>query len=101
MRTSETRKEKIKTHSSTPMNILQKDIEIHRIDVGCGQYEYQLIIQGDPCKAVPSGDAFACGLVNIGSEGSIHLELYRNNDIIPDTDFNDPNTYIVPITIKS
>lgn len=83
-------------------NLLQRDIEIHRISAETQKFEYQLLINGDPCKAMPSDYLFDFGLVNINpSTGDFHVELYMNSENIPSPYMEDPNTFIIPINIKS
>ena len=83
--------------------VLQKDIEIKRSyrPEHNGVYDYCLIISGDPIETKHSSIAYDSGLVYVNpSDYSVHLEMYRNDESIPETDFNDQNTFIVPVLIN-
>ena len=83
--------------------ILQKDIQIKQVlaDREKGRYDYRLSVNGEPCKDISQDHPSDFGLVNINpKDHSVHLEMYRNNESIPETDFNDQDTFIIPITIE-
>ncbi len=81
------------------MTILQKDITINMVPSD-GKFDYQLIIQGDPVQGEVSDKIYDFGLVNIQPDGKVTMELYKNSDSVPETDMEDPNTFIVPISSK-
>ena len=81
------------------MTILQKDISINMVPKD-GKFDYQLIIKGDPVQGEVSDRVYDFGLVNIQSEGKVTMELYKNTEVVMESDLLDPDTFIVPISIK-
>jgi len=83
--------------------ILQKDIEIKQVlaDRETGRYDYRLSVNGEPCKDISQDRPSDFGLVYINpNDHSVHLKMYRNNENIPETDFNDQNTFIITVSIE-
>lgn len=86
------------------MTALQKDFAIYRIAVykPSGDYEYQLFRNGKSIKSVMSDSPyFSYGLINVSPvDNSVSLAL-RVFETISTVELEDPESFLIPVIIKS
>ena len=82
------------------MMVLQRDLEIYRMELD-GKYEYQLFYLGKPIKSIISFHTYRYGAVNVSpvDESICIYSMYTNPDTIPDSEIDDPTTFIVPVKL--
>lgn len=84
---------------------LQKELAIYRMTVNktAGKYEYQLFKNGKFVKTRKTDREYNFAAVNVSPEdGTIRMDSFRKNASQFDRyDMEDPNTFIVSVTIKS
>lgn len=83
--------------------ILQKDIQIQRSykPENNGMYDYTLLVNDDPIgKVKHSANIYDRAVVYLADPCDPVVELYRNNENIPETDTEDRNTFIIPVTLN-
>jgi len=84
-------------------NLQQRDLSVHRMKgFHNRKYQYQLFIKGVFQKTHTSDIEYPYGMVQVDSpEGSVRLTMKELADLKDFSGFTDPNTFLVPVTIKS